>query len=84
MSLPSIIRVPQRLEWAPVTQWWEVETPPCPAHDHERLKPEVVAVPPLAAPAATAVSTQTIIYPEAQVSLNKKLKYLCVSDSGIL
>lgn len=48
-------------------QWWEVESPPCVAHDHERLRPEVVAVPPLAAPAASSATTTTVIYPEAQV-----------------
>lgn len=48
-------------------QWWEVESPPCVAHDHERLRPEVVAVPPLAAPAASSAITTTVIYPEAQV-----------------
>lgn len=49
-------------------QWWESETPPCSAHDHERLRPEVVAMPALAAPAASSPTTTTVIYPEAQVN----------------
>ena len=48
-------------------QWWESETPPCSAHDHERLRPEVVAMPALAAPAVSSPTTSTDIYPEAQV-----------------
>lgn len=62
-----ISRAPPRLDWAPTPQWWEVESPPCAVHDHERLRPEVVAVPPLASPAASSATTTTVIYPEAQV-----------------
>ncbi|XP_022828977.1 teneurin-a isoform X4 [Spodoptera litura] len=60
-------RAPPRIGWSPTPQWWEAETPPCAAHDHERLRPEVVAVPPLAAPAASSATTTTVIYPEAQI-----------------
>jgi hypothetical protein len=60
-------RAPPRLDWSPTPQWWENESGPCPAHDHERLRPEVVAVPPLAAPAASAHTPNTVVYPEAQV-----------------
>lgn len=62
-------RAPPRIGWSPTPQWWESETPPCAAHDHERLRPEVVAVPPLAAPAASSATTTTVIYPEAQVRI---------------
>lgn len=50
-------------------QWWEADMPPCTAHDHERLRPEVVAMPALAAPAASSPTTSTVIYPEAQVCI---------------
>lgn len=60
-------RAPPRLDWSPMPQWWESETPPCSAHDHERLRPEVVAMPALAAPAVSSPTTSTVIYPEAQV-----------------
>lgn len=76
------IRSPRRLDWDPTPQWWEAATPPCVAHDHERLRPEVVAVPPLAAPAASSATTTSIIYPEAQVI--KKLKNRSVSSEFIL
>lgn len=57
-------------------QWWESEIPPCSAHDHERLRPEVVAMPALAAPAISSPTTSTVIYPEAQV--NKHFYHLIV------
>lgn len=60
-------RAPPKVDWSPMPQWWEASEPPCASHDHERLRPEVVAVPPLAAPGATSAVTPTIIYPEAQV-----------------